>query len=225
MHPQQATKPRAVVSWSGGKDSALALWHARADFEVTGLVTTVTAPFERISMHGVRRALLDEQAAALGIKLVAVTISSLCCNADYEAAMRTALEREHQAGAERVICGDIFLEDVRRYREERLLAPGAGVFPIWGRASTELAHELIELGFRAVVCCVDTQALSAEFAGRVYDRHFLADLPKTADPCGENGEFHTFVFDGPLFAQPVRWRLGERVLRDGRFAYVDLHAD
>jgi uncharacterized protein (TIGR00290 family) len=219
---QHPSKPRAVVSWSGGKDSALALWHARADYDVTALVTTVTQPFERISMHGVRRALLEAQAAALGLRLVAVPIPSPCSNADYETAMRGALERERQAGAEFVICGDLFLEDIRRYREERLLAPGAGVFPLWGRDTALLARELIELGFQAVVCCVDTHALSAEFAGRVYDRHFLADLPPTVDPCGENGEFHTFVFAGPLFAQPVPWQLGDRVLRDGRFAYVDL---
>jgi diphthamide synthase (EF-2-diphthine--ammonia ligase) len=174
-------------------------------------------------MHGVRRELLRRQAAALDLPLEIVTIPPVCANATYEERMRSALGRWRAAGVERVLCGDIFLEDVRRYREERLFrGEMRGLFPLWGRDSRELAQRFLGLGFRAVLCCVDTQALPADFAGRPYDAALLADLPPGADPCGENGEFHTFVSDGPLFRSPVPYTLGERTLRDGRFAYCDL---
>jgi diphthamide synthase (EF-2-diphthine--ammonia ligase) len=152
-------------------------------------------------------------------------ISPFCSNDEYEHAMRESLNQAYGEGVEAVICGDLFLEDVRRYREERLLRPGSGVFPLWGRHTGELAREFQGLGFRATLCCVDTQALDGSFAGRPYDAALLADLPKDVDPCGENGEFHTFVHDGPLFANPVAVRVGERVLRDGRFMYCDLQAE
>jgi len=155
--------------------------------------------------------------------LETVSIPAACGNDDYEARMRAALVRHRDAGVTAVVCGDIFLEDVRRYREERLFTVGLqGRFPLWGRDSRELARRFLTLGFRAVLCCIDTQVLGQDFAGRDYDEALLADLPPGADPCGENGEFHTFVHDGPGFARPVPFSLGERVLRDGRFGYCDL---
>jgi uncharacterized protein (TIGR00290 family) len=217
-------REKAVVLWSGGKDSALALYETRAEWDIVALVTTITAGYERVSMHGVRTALLERQTEALGYPLEKIAISPGCGNAEYEAQMRTALENHRRGGATAVICGDIFLEDVRRYREERLLGPLGlrGIFPLWGRDSAVLARHFIALGFRAVLCCVDTVALDAAFAGRLFDSALLAELPVSADPCGENGEFHSFVFDGPNFARPVGCRCGERVLRDNRFAYCDL---
>ncbi|HWG41806.1 MAG TPA: ATP-binding protein [Gemmataceae bacterium] len=216
-------REKAIVSWSGGKDSALALYEVAAEYDIAGLLTTVTSEYERISMHGVRTRLLEQQAASLGYPLEQVRISPRCGNDEYERQMGAALTRYRIAGVTRVICGDIFLEDVRRYREERLLRDGlSGVFPLWQRDSRELAYHFIRLGFRAVLCCVDTHALDQRFVGRVYDETLLADLPATVDPCGENGEFHTFVFAGPNLAQSVPYSLGEYTLREGRFGYRDL---
>jgi uncharacterized protein (TIGR00290 family) len=216
-------REKAIVSWSGGKDSALALYEVAAEYDIAGLLTTVTTRYDRISMHGVRTRLLEQQAAALGYPLEPVLIPPRCGNEEYESRMRAALARWRASGVSRVICGDIFLEDVRRYREERLLRDGlAGVFPLWQRDSRELAHHFIHLGFRAVLCCVDTHVLDGGFAGRIYDESLLADLPAKVDPCGENGEFHTFVFAGPNFAQAVPYTLGEFTLRDERFGYRDL---
>jgi uncharacterized protein (TIGR00290 family) len=216
-------REKAIVSWSGGKDSALVLYEVAAEYDIVVLLTTVTSGYDRVSMHGVRTRLLEQQAAALGYPLEQVPIPPQCVNNDYERRMGAALARYRSAGVSRVVCGDIFLEDVRRYREERLLGGGlTGVFPLWQRDSRELAHRFIRLGFRAVLCCVDTQVLEENFAGRVYDETLLADLPARADPCGENGEFHTFVFAGPNFARPVPYSLGEYVLREGHFGYRDL---
>lgn len=216
-------REKAIVLWSGGKDSALALYEVAAEYDIAGLVTTVTSGYDRISMHGVRTSLLEHQAVALGYPLEQVHIPPKCRNEEYEDCMRAALARWRATGVAHVICGDIFLEDVRRYREERLLRDGLmGVFPLWQRDSWELAHRFLHLGFRAVLCCVDTHILDGSFAGRLYDKTLLADLPAMADPCGENGEFHTFVFDGPNFAGPVPYILGEYTLRDERFGYRDL---
>jgi uncharacterized protein (TIGR00290 family) len=216
-------REKAIVSWSGGKDSALALYEVAAEYEIVALVTTVTSDYDRISMHGVRTCLLERQAAALGYPLEKVRIPSRCCNEDYENQMRAALARHRAAGVSRVICGDIVLADVRRYREERLFGDGlTGVFPLWHRDSRELAHHFIRLGFRAVLCCVDTHVLDERFAGCVYDETMLDELPATVDPCGENGEFHTFVFTGPNFTRPVPYSLGEYTLREQRFGYRDL---
>lgn len=212
-------KPPALVSWSGGKDCMLALWHARQSFEIVALLTTVTRDFARISMHGVRIELLRKQADRLGLPLQIVEIPHPCSNAIYEQAMKDAWT---SAGEPAVICGDLFLEDVRRYREERLFGSAACVFPIWQRQTAVLAREFMALGFRATLCCVDTQVLPAEFAGREFDEALLADLPAGVDPCGENGEFHTFVYDGPAFSTPIRFEPGERVLREERFSYCDL---
>lgn len=216
-------KEKAIVSWSGGKDSALALLEAQWDYEIVALLTTVTEVYDRISVHGVRISLLEQQARSLNCALDKVVISPACSNDEYEARMRAGLDKYRKAGVLSVVCGDIFLEDVRRYREERLFTDGLkGVFPLWGRDTTEMAHHFITLGFRAVLCCVDTTVLAADFAGRLYDRETLAQLPPTVDPCGENGEFHSFVFDGPNMASRVGHRVGERVLRDNRFCFCDL---
>jgi uncharacterized protein (TIGR00290 family) len=216
-------RPKALVSWSGGKDSALALHEAAGAYDVAALLTTVTNGYDRVSMHGVRTELLRRQAGALGHPLEVVRIPPACCDKDYEAGMLAALRQYQAEGVGTVICGDIFLEDVRRYREERLFRGGLrGAFPLWGCDQRELAGRFLALGFRAVLCCVDTAALAPEFAGRLYDRELLADLPPGVDPCGENGEFHTFVFDGPGFARPVAFTLGEYTLRDDRFGYRDL---
>ena len=224
------TTPRAhvAVSWSGGKDSTLALAAALADerLEVRTLVTTVTSGYERISMHGVRRTLLRRQAAALGLPLVEVPIAPGCSNDDYEGAMRLALAPLAAEGVGGVVCGDLFLEDVRAYRE-RLLASVAleGLFPLWGLDTRALAERFVAEGYRARLVCVDTTQLAAAFAGRVFDAALLAELPPSVDPCGERGEFHTFVSDSPVFARPVPYDVGEVVLRDGRFAYCDLRSD
>jgi len=215
----------AVVSWSGGKDSALALHAARGDptLRVTGLLTTVTDGFERISMHGVRRALLEAQSDAVGLPVREVRIPIAASNETYEAALRRELETLHREGVSRVVFGDLFLRDVREYRE-RLLAAVAGVgpaFPLWERDTRAVAEEFIRLGFRAILVCVDPRQLDPAFCGREFDRTLLDDLPPAADPCGENGEFHTFVYDGPIFRHAVRVRRGELVERDG-FWFCDL---
>jgi uncharacterized protein (TIGR00290 family) len=216
-------KDKAIVSWSGGKDSALALYETKERYEIAALLTTVTEGYERVSVHGVRTTLLDRQAEALGYPIETVVISPVCTNEEYETRMRAALQRYRERGVTSVICGDIFLEDVRRYREERLFRDGLqGVFPLWKRDSAELARHFIALGFHAVLCCVDTHVLGREFAGRLFDRQLLADLPPGVDPCGENGEFHSFVFAGPNLAHPVAYGAGECVLRGGRFCYCDL---
>ena len=217
-------KPKAIVSWSGGKDCMLALWHARQSFDIVALLTTVTRDFGRISMHGVRIELLRQQAESLGIPLTMIEIPHPCNNAIYEDAMRQAWGVAQQQGVEAVICGDLFLEDVRRYREEHLFGVKACVFPLWQRPTPLLAREFLDLGFRAVLCCVDTQALPGDFAGREYDTALLSDLPASVDPCGENGEFHTFVYAGPLFKTSIAFQRGEVVLREGRFSYCDLVA-
>ena len=220
-------KNRAILAWSGGKDSALALYEmTRQDrIQVVALLTTVTEGYDRISMHGVRRELLAEQAKALGYPLEEVRLPQQCTNELYEQRMGQTLEKYHQSGIARAAFGDLFLEDVRAYREERLSRIGMrGIFPLWGRNTSEVARQFVGLGFRAVVVCVDTQALDRAFAGRDYDEDLLKDLPPEVDPCGENGEFHTFVYAGPVFHRPVRIERGEKILRENRFYYCDLVA-
>ena len=182
----------------------------------------VTDGYDRISVHGVRTSLLELQAQSLNCDLRKVVISNVCTNQEYETKMPSALDEYRKVGVTSVICRDKFLEDVRRYREERLLNGLQGVFPLWKQDTTEFAHRFMTLGFRAVLCCVDTTVLDREFASWPYDHDLLAQLPAVVDPCGENGEFHTFVFGGPNMAEPIEWGTGERVLRDERFCFCDL---
>jgi uncharacterized protein (TIGR00290 family) len=212
-----------ALSWSGGKDSALALQALRAQsVEPCALVTTLTEGFDRISMHGVRRALLERQAAAVGIPLVEVVIPPSCVNEIYEERMARAFDAAPLRDVDGVAFGDLFLEDVRAYREERLARVGKrALFPLWARDTAELAREFVDAGFEGVVACVDPRRLDPSFAGRAYDVSFLGDLPDDVDPCGENGEFHTFVHAGPVFSEPVALEVGEVVERDG-FVFCDL---
>jgi len=213
-----------LFCWSGGKDSAMALHalHAAHDCHITALLTTITEEYDRISMHGVRRVLLERQAESLGLPLHPVLIPPQCINAIYEERMKESLALHFARGVSRVAFGDIFLEDLRVYREKNLAQVGMqALFPIWKRDTRELAREFVRLGFRAITVCVDPRVLDASFAGRELDASFFADLPAAVDPCGENGEFHTFVFDGPVFKTPIAFRVGEKVLRDG-FCFCDL---
>jgi uncharacterized protein (TIGR00290 family) len=217
--------PKDVLfCWSGGKDSAMAL-HALQSahgHRVTALLTTITEEYDRISMHGVRRVLLERQAVSIGLPLHTVMIPPQCINATYEARMKEALNEHLARGVQRVAFGDIFLEDLRLYRERNLVQLGMeALFPIWKRDTRELASEFLRLGFQGIAVCIDPLVLDPSFAGRVLDESFFADLPAGVDPCGENGEFHTFVFDGPVFRTPIRFVTGEKVLRDG-FYFCDL---
>jgi uncharacterized protein (TIGR00290 family) len=216
---------KVIVSWSGGKDSALAHYELReaGGYEVCALLTTVTGEYDRISMHGVRRALLEQQAASLGLPLAEVSISAGMSSEEYGARMQEVLENYLAQGVSGVVFGDIFLEDVRRYREDNLSKVGMrGIFPLWGRDTGELAHTFVDLGFEAVITCVDTHLLDGSFAGRLFDEQLLAELPASVDPCGENGAFHSFVYDGPVFGERVACTKGELVLRENRFQYCDL---
>ena len=213
-----------LFCWSGGKDSAMALHALQSarEYRVTALLTTVTEEYDRISMHGVRRVLLERQAASIGLPLHAVLIPPQCINATYEARMKEALSEHLARGVQRVAFGDIFLEDLRVYREKNLAQiEMQALFPIWKRDTRELARDFLRCGFRAITVCVDPRVLDPSFAGRVLDESFFADLPPGVDPCGENGEFHTFVFDGPVFGAPIRFLIGEKVMRDG-FCFCDL---
>ena len=216
--------PKAIVSWSSGKDAAYALLQARAhgEVEIVGVLTTISSAYGRVSMHGVRQELLARQVAALGLPSIEVAIPSPCPNEIYEQAMGAALAQARAEGVTHVVFGDLFLQDIRAYREEKLAAVSMhAVFPLWGRDTRALADEMIDAGLRATITCVDPRALPASFAGRAFDRALLADLPATVDPCGENGEFHTFVHAGPMFSAPIEIEPGEVVERDG-FVYADL---
>ncbi len=215
-----------VVSWSGGKDSSLALQALRADptVEVVALLTSVTADYDRISIHGIRRTLLHAQAAALQLPLVEIPLRAQCTNAEYEAAFAAGLAqiRARFPRVTQIAFGDLFLEDVRAYREQALHDSGfAPRFPLWHDDTTALADRFVRDGFVAHLACVDTSQLSADFAGRRFDHELLGNLPASVDPCGERGEFHTFVSDGPIFTAPIPCVPGEVVLREGRFAYCD----
>lgn len=216
---------RALVAWSGGKDSSLALRALLADdaWEPVGLLTTLTREHARISMHGVREDLLRRQADALGLPLWPTWIPQGCDDATYRAVMLEAMRNARKAEIEAIAFGDLFLQDVRDYRVRMMEGTGIEpIFPIWQEPTDTLARRFIEDGFRAVLACVDTQQVTSDFAGRDFDASLLRDLPSSADPCGENGEFHTFVHDGPIFAHPVAVTRGERVLREDRFMYCDL---
>ena len=216
---------KILVSWSSGKDSAWLLHTLQQQHAgtVAGLLTTVNEAFDRVAMHAVRRALLEAQASAAGLPLHVVNIPWPCSNAEYEARMGAAVAGFVRDGFTHVAFGDLFLEDVRRYREERLSGTGlTPLFPLWKTMPTStLAREMIASGLRAYLTCVDPRKLDASFAGRAFDDALLADLPATIDPCGENGEFHSFAWDGPMFRHPLDVRVGEIVNRDG-FVFADL---
>ena len=216
-----------VLSWSGGKDSALALDALSRDpaFEVVGLLTSVTREYNRISVHGVRRSMLEAQVERLGLPLFEIALNPGCTNDEYEAAFGAALQqiKREQPDIANIAFGDLFLADVRAYRERLLVGTGFDpLFPIWGLDTASLARRFIADGFVARLVCVDTTQLDAAFAGRVFDERLLADLPATVDPCGERGEFHTFVSEGPPFSAPIPYRVGETVLRDDRFMFCDI---
>jgi uncharacterized protein (TIGR00290 family) len=220
----ERARPRAVISWSSGKDAAYALYEARRSgaVEVVGLLTTVTETYRRVSMHGVREEILDAQAEAVGLPVFKVPIPSPCPNEVYERAMGTALGRLEAEGVRRVVFGDLFLEDIRAYREERLRGTGVEpVFPLWGRPTDQLAEQMIDAGFESRVVALDPRKLSRIFAGRLFDRSLLAELPGDVDPCGERGEFHTCVTAGPIFHWPIPVVPGDVVERDG-FVFADL---
>jgi uncharacterized protein (TIGR00290 family) len=219
-----AGRPKAWLAWSSGKDSAWALHTVReaGRFEVVALLTTVNRTHGRVAMHAVRESLLEMQAAAAGLPLVKVGIHSPCSNEIYEAAMSEAMGRARDEGVRHVIFGDLFLEDIRAYREKQLARCGmTPVFPLWGKQTRALAEEMIARGLSAYLACVDPRQLERGFAGRRFDAELLAELPRGVDPCGENGEFHTFACAGPMFRADVSVKVGEIVERDG-FVFADL---
>ena len=216
-----------ALSWSGGKDSALALHALRSgdQFDVTVLLTSVTTEYERISIHGVRRALLEQQVAALGLPWIEIRLEPTSSNEAYEAAFRSALQvlSERYPSVRRIAFGDLFLRDVREYRDRLLDSTKfSGIYPLWNEPTAVLAQRFIDAGFEATLVCTDNTQVAPRFAGRRFDRALLSELPAEVDPCGENGEFHTFVHGGPLFLSAVQVISGDTVEREGRFTYHDL---
>lgn len=219
-----ASRPKALVSWSTGKDSAFALYETlrQGQFEVVGLLTTVTTAFGRVSMHGVREALLDRQLDAVGLPCRKIGIPSPCPNELYEREMTQALMAAKAEGIRHIVFGDLFLEDLRAYREAKLATVGfEAVFPLWRRDTPALAREMLAAGLGATLTCVDPRKVEPSFAGRDFDARLLAELPAGVDPCGENGEFHTFVTRGPMFRNGIEVARGEVVEREG-FVFADL---
>ncbi len=215
---------RVALSWSSGKDSAWSLYLLKQDpeIEVVALITTINAEFDRVAMHAVRRELLELQAASTGIPLWQIPLPWPCSNDQYEAQMRGVCERAVQEGVQSIAFGDLFLADIRAYREKQLDGTGLDpIFPVWDIPTAKLADDMIAGGLRAKITCVDPKVLPREFAGRDFDSSFLADLPSGVDPCGENGEFHTFVHAGPMFTRAIPVQAGEIVERDG-FVFADL---
>jgi len=220
-------KPRAWLSWSSGKDSAwtLHMLRTRGDVDVVGLLTTLNREAGRVAMHAVREALLDAQAAGAGLPLIKISLPHPCSNAAYEDAMRDAIARAKADGITHMAFGDLFLQDVRQYREQMLAGTGIQpMFPLWGQPTGPLANRMIAAGLRAYLTCVDPKQLPPTFAGRTFDEWLLKDLPDGVDPCGERGEFHTFAYTGPMFKEPVAILPGEIVTRDG-FVFADLRLD
>jgi len=215
---------KVVLAWSGGKDSALSLYEVQQNgkYEVVSLLTTINEYYDRVSMHGVRRTLVEQQAYSLGLPLEKVVVSRHCSNEEYDTKIRRTLAEFKKDGINRVVFGDIFLEWVREYRKGNLAKVGMeGIFPMWGRDTTELARSFVTLGFQAVITCVDTKSLDETYLGRTFDKQFLAGLPPGVDPAGENGEFHSFVYDGPIFKERIAYIMGESVLRNS-FYFRDL---
>jgi uncharacterized protein (TIGR00290 family) len=216
---------KILFSWSSGKDSTLALHSLinNKNFNIIALLTTVTADYDRISMHGVRQELLEKQVESVGLPLEKVVISKNSSNEEYEEKIKAVLMRYKNEGVTSVAFGDIFLEDLKKHREENLARIGMkGIFPLWKQSSYVLAKQFIELKFKAIVTCVDGKQLDGKFCGRMFDGPFLKDLPKNVDCCGENGEFHSFVYAGPIFKKKILFQKGELVKRDDRFYFCDL---
>ena len=212
------------MSWSGGKDSCLSLHHIQkiAEYRVEALLTTVTRDYGRISMHGVRCELLERQAASLGVPLHQVLISKGASNEEYEANLIEAISAYRDRGIDSIVFGDLFLEDIKIYRDQFLARNNlSGIYPVWQRNTTDFIRDFIAFGFKAITTCVDAKVLDRSFAGMLIDENYLAALPANVDPCGENGEFHTFVYDGPNFKEPVKFSIGETVQRDS-FWFCDL---
>jgi uncharacterized protein (TIGR00290 family) len=219
---------KVLVSWSGGKDSAFTLHEVLkgGKYEVAALLTTITEEFRRVSIHGVREDLLERQALSLGLPLEKVFISSNSSNEEYESRMKEVLLKHQGDGVSGVVFGDIFLEDLREHRESNLSKIGLkGIFPIWRRSTDALSRSFVDLGFKAVVTCIDSDVMDKKFVGRKYDRDFLNEMPTDIDLCGEKGEFHSFVYDGPIFKEQVVYKRGEIVLKNDRFYFCDLVPD
>jgi uncharacterized protein (TIGR00290 family) len=215
---------KIFLSWSSGKDSAWSLHvlHQRGGYEIAGLITTFNSAFDRVAMHSSRRALVEMQAVAAGVPLIPVPLPWPCSNAEYEAAMKRVCDQAVAQGVKAIAFGDLFLEDIRAYRERQLRGTGLGpLFPLWHVPTDALAREMIRGGLRARLVCIDPKKLAPEFAGREFDEQLLQDLPPGTDPCGENGEFHSFVYAGPMFTREIPVATGERVQRDG-FWFADL---
>jgi uncharacterized protein (TIGR00290 family) len=215
---------KVVVGWSGGKDSALALYEVlKSGMDVQTLLTTVTQEYDRVSIHGVLRVLLEQQAESLGFPVDEMMLPKGAADEDYEREFLAITRSYRNRGVLGVVFGDIFLEDVKLFRDKLLARIGMhGIYPLWKRDTRGLANHFIDLGFKAVVTVVDSQALGKEFSGREYDKKFLADLPAGVDPCGENGEFHSFVYNGPTFTKQISFMRGDAVFMENRFWYMDL---
>ena len=218
------TRPKAFVSWSSGKDSAFALLEVcrHGSVEIVGTLTTVSQAYDRVAMHGVRNTLLDRQIAALNLPAIKVSLPSPCSNEVYDARMAEACAQMKAQGVDQIVFGDLFLEDIRAYRVEKLAAVGIEpIFPLWKRDTRALAQKMISSGLIAYLTCIDPKKIDRSFAGRRFDESLLRDLPPGIDPCGENGEFHTVITAGPMFAAPISVQLGEVVERDG-FLFADV---
>jgi len=213
-----------IISWSGGKDSVLALFLLnREKFNVRTLITAISEEYNRVSMHGVRKELLEKQANSIGIPLITISLPKDTTNEEYEKIMKREMLYFKSHRIYHVVFGDIFLEDIRKYRESNLSKIGMkAIFPLWKKSSKDLAKQFLDLGFKAIITCVDSNFLNSDFVGEFFDDNFLQALPSNVNYCGENGEFHTFVFDGPIFFNPVKFQKGEIVFRDDRFYFIDL---
>ena len=218
-------REKVIFNWSGGKDSSLALFEIKEQdkFEIATLLTTVNKDYERISMHGIHEDLLEEQRRNLKLSLQKVYLSAQSSNEEYSQSMYKILNGFKDKGIHKAVFGDIYLEDIRRYREDQLSqVEMQAIFPLWNQDTHYLASRFVDLGFKAIITCVDTEAMPKEFAGETYDQYFLENLPDSVDPCGENGEFHTLVYEGPIFENPIGVSKGEKILRDSRFFYCDV---
>ena len=218
-------KEKIVLSWSGGKDCALTLYELlkTEKYEIISLLTTITEDYNRISMHGVRNILLQQQVESLGFSIEKILLSKKSSNEEYEANMHKVLNKFLKENEFSVSFGDIFLEDLRKYREDKLSLLGIkGIFPLWKKDTLDLANKFIDLGFKAIITCVDSEFLEKKFVGREFNQQFLSELPLNVDPCGENGEFHSFVYNGPIFKKKIEFSRGDVVFRENRFYYCDL---